>query len=347
MNKKLIERYYLGDCSDEEKGMIVNYFKNHPEELEEYFSESEWNLFPESNDLDPAITERMLEAIRENIRAKASRRKVFKRMAAAATLFILIGFAWLQLKVEKKIIPENKLVATTTLVNKTNETNAVEKINLPDGSVVTLFPKSTILYLPSFEGDSRKVFLSGEANFDVFHDSTRPFSVVSREISTTALGTYFKVIAAPETGDITVKLYRGSVVIRNADKIQSVLNMDYYLKPGEAFFYNSVRKISGISKMEKKIKNKNRKSIELKEIPELSRELNNWYMFNNQSLAMVFESLKMIYDVKIVYNKSEIREMSFIGRVERVDSIENLLRDIAQLNGLRVIKNGKTFTITK
>ena len=70
-------------------------------------------------------------------------------------------------------------------------------------------------------------------------------------------------------------------------------------------------------------------------------------MFNNQSLAMVFESLQMIYDVKINYNIREIKEISFIGKVERIDSIENLLKDIATLNDLKVIKNGKNYTITK
>ena len=70
-------------------------------------------------------------------------------------------------------------------------------------------------------------------------------------------------------------------------------------------------------------------------------------MFNNQSLAMVFQSLETIYEVQILYDRKDVHDMSFIGRVDQSEPIENLLADIAKLNGLRITKHGKSFTITK
>lgn len=347
MNKKLVKRFYNGECSSEEKRLIANYFKNHPEELEDYFSESEWKLLDDSSELDAAITDRMNKVIRERIAPKNRSLPIIKKLAVAASFFILIAFAWNRFMVKKDVVKIYTEKSATSLIKKINETDSILKLNLPDGSLVELFPKSELNYQFPFDSNSRKITLKGIAKFEVFHDSTRPFTVVSREIATTALGTSFKVIAEEGQEDIKVQLYEGSVVIRNADHEKKVLNIDVYLKPGEVFFYNRARKISGVSMPEKIKIDPDRNSLERKGDSELDKRLNNWYMFNNQSLAMVFESLQSIYDVKIIFNIREIKEISFIGKVERIDSIEDLLNDIATLNNLKVIKKGKTFTITK
>ena len=57
-------------------------------------------------------------------------------------------------------------------------------------------------------------------------------------------------------------------------------------------------------------------------------------MFNNQSLAMVFQSLETIYEVQILYDMKDVRDMSFIDRVDQSEPIENLLADIAKLNSI-------------
>ena len=346
MNKKLIERFYRNECSPDEKGLIIHYLKNHPEESEAYFSETEWELFS-GEEMDLEITERMNKVINENIIPKKHSLHWIKKLAVAASFFLLILYAWHYLKEEKHDLKQAAERIVRIPVKTINNTDSILKFDLPDGSLVELFPKSALDYQLPFDSNSRKIFLSGIAKFDVFHDSTKPFTVFSEEIATTALGTSFKVFAEKGREEVKVQLYVGSVVIRNADVYKNNLSMDYYLKPGEVFFYNRTKRISGISNLNEIKKSQNKKRVEEKVNTKLSTELNNWYMFNNQSLAMVFESLQTIYDVKINFDASEINEISFIGRVERADSIENLLNDIAKLNDLRVTKNGKSFSITK
>lgn len=347
MNKKLIERFYRDECSSDEKRMIYNYFKNHPEELEAYFSETEWELLGTSNELDLEITERMNKVINEKIGPKKQSLPWIKKLAVAASFFLLIAFGWQYFKAEKHNLKQEPERIASILVKKINNTDSILKLDLPDGSLVELFPKAELNYQTPFDSNSRKIFLSGIAKFDVFHDSTRPFSVISEEIATTALGTSFKVIAEKNQEEVKVQLYQGSVVIRNADAYENNLSIDYYIKPGEIFFYNRAKRISGISNSEKRKNSQNKKTVKENGNPEISNEQNNWYMFNNQNLAMVFESLETIYGVRIKYNPRQIKEISFIGKVERNESVGNLLDDIAKLNGLQVLKNGKTFTITK
>lgn len=50
-------------------------------------------------------------------------------------------------------------------------------ITLPDGTAVCLNSGSTLSYPALFAGDQRKVYLEGEAMFDVTHNPQQPFIV--------------------------------------------------------------------------------------------------------------------------------------------------------------------------
>ncbi|MEO6820359.1 MAG: FecR family protein [Ginsengibacter sp.] len=347
MNQELIDRFFQGDCSTEEKRIIFDYFNNHPEELAAYFSESEWENFFPVEELDPEISGRMKREILDKI---SSRSKVILwagRLSVAASFLVLIGLGWKYFTTEKKELLVAAPIIENVMVAKINETDSIEKITLPDGTLVDLYPKSQLKYRVPFDADARKIILSGIAKFDVFHDAARPFTVVSLDISTTALGTIFMVSAEKGQADIKVNLYKGSVVIKNADSGLHNLDMDYYLKPGQSFIYSRTKKIFGISSIEKKVNALDKRGIRPKPKVSAGMGLNDWYMFNNQSLAMVFDNLKSIYNVNIYYDPKILSGKSFIGKIERNESIENLLSDIARLNGLQVTKNDNSYTIIK
>ncbi|MFB9948886.1 FecR domain-containing protein [Rhizobium puerariae] len=83
-----------------------------------------------------------------------------------------------------------------------------QNIVLEDGSTVTLGPASAIA--SDFSFGSRSVrLLEGEAFFDVVHDASRPFHVVSRDLDVEVLGTAFDVRVSEEGTDIGLE--RGSV----------------------------------------------------------------------------------------------------------------------------------------
>ena len=87
------------------------------------------------------------------------------------------------------------------------------EIALDDGSTVTLNTNSRLTV--SYTDNARKLrLLSGEAAFDVAHDETRPFQVVSGSILTTALGTSFDVRLIDDHSRIT--LYEGRVAVDKA-----------------------------------------------------------------------------------------------------------------------------------
>lgn len=90
-------------------------------------------------------------------------------------------------------------------------------MTLQDGSKVMLNSGSSIRYVKNFETDQRILFLEGEAYFEVAKDSLRPFSVITGNTKTTALGTAFN-ISAYNNEDTNVSLVEGKVAIDVKDE---------------------------------------------------------------------------------------------------------------------------------
>jgi len=70
-------------------------------------------------------------------------------------------------------------------------------------------------------------------------------------------------------------------------------------------------------------------------------------MFNNQSLAKVLNELSGLYNVKIIYNRKDIRNIYLTGKYGKTDSINLILEGIARLNNLTIVRNDTAFVISK
>lgn len=102
----------------------------------------------------------------------------------------------------------------------------VQTIILADGTKVLLNNESRLRFPTRFSGDSRTVWLEGEAYFAVAKDKSHPFIVKSRDLSTTALGTKFNVKAYKDKS-IHITLVAGSVRVTDGNRQEVIL------KPGE------------------------------------------------------------------------------------------------------------------
>ncbi len=100
-------------------------------------------------------------------------------------------------------------------------TAETRNITLPDGTQVLINSQSTLLYPQQFTGDTRCVYLVGEANFKVKRDEEHPFIVKSSDFQVTALGTEFNVTAYPDEDEVTATLISGKVLVEyNGQKNQ-------------------------------------------------------------------------------------------------------------------------------
>lgn len=107
------------------------------------------------------------------------------------------------------------------------------KLSLSDGTHIILNAGSSVKYPVRFiKGQTRKVFLKGEAYFDVAEDSENPFVVNVNDINVQVLGTQFNVSYYPEDTEINTVLVEGSVKIYKNDLEPNDANSTF-LKPGE------------------------------------------------------------------------------------------------------------------
>lgn len=89
-------------------------------------------------------------------------------------------------------------------------------LELADGSVVHLNANSSLRYPISFiEGQQRKVYLTGEAYFDVAPDKEHPFVVHTDGLEISVLGTQFNVQSYDGALEENVVLVEGKVSVGN------------------------------------------------------------------------------------------------------------------------------------
>lgn len=99
----------------------------------------------------------------------------------------------------------------------------IRRIILPDGSVATLGPASAIAQ--DFQAAHRNIkLLAGMCYFEVASEATRPFSVLSGNLTASALDTAFDV--SNDAGVVTVSVDHGVVDVQTSDvPLQEGMNL--------------------------------------------------------------------------------------------------------------------------
>lgn len=169
-----------------------------------------------------------LEAVYQKAGVSTPRKKQryflkFTRYAAAVTLIISVSATYFITKAK---------YSKTAMIENYTRAGEMLYIDLPDGSKVQTNSGTLLLYPEKFTGDTRTVFLLGEANFKVKPDPEKPFIVRSNTLSVTALGTEFNVAAYSEKNEIVATLLEGKVKV-----VCGIEGENYILHPGQQVSY--------------------------------------------------------------------------------------------------------------
>lgn len=208
-----------------------------------------------------------------------------------------------------------------------------------DGSLITLYPGSRIVYLDSFDTDKREVMLEGKALFTVARDLHRPFKVLAAGLNTTVLGTTF-LVNSSRSGDACVQLFEGRVKVQSNSRNSTA--QEVVLQPGEQVMVHPgsadvvVSRIPGASPALAKTPSSR---IEPKRIDR--------FQFDQQQLADIFSQLSRHYHTRIVYDPGDIKGKVFTGAFATDKPVGSIVRLIAALNDLNVTAQGDSLIITK
>lgn len=361
VTQELINRFFANECSSLEVEAIVLYFSEHTEELDKYLNKEEWDTIHAQEEFNPGTAEKIYKAVKSIIFEKQQARVIpivqkKKYWIAAASLILVAGLTIVtQIRSFKNGDIANNRIQNNQDRNakqvksnspewriETNTTSFPKAIELPDGSTVKLYKNSSISFPGSFPHNKREVKLKGDAFFEVAKNKEKPFTVYSGCLSTTALGTSFRVtLDSDETKNIQVKLYTGKVVIRAIEKLKNWGN-DIFLNPGEKMLYN---REAGTMAAVTNFRDVNSQLPGLK--PSKIQAQNQELKFDNTSLPEVLKNLSLFFSVKIDFTTESIAKMNFTGTINRTDDITAVLKVIALMNGLESKKTTAGFTIVK
>jgi ferric-dicitrate binding protein FerR (iron transport regulator) len=147
---------------------------------------------------------------------------------AASVILLACAFWFYNSRINNK--PANPLA----LIENRTAPGQKKKINLPDGTVVTLNASSNLRIAGNFDDQKREVYLDGEAFFDVKRNPQKPFIVHTGKVATQVLGTHFNVSAYVNDANITVSLVQGKVQVdMNDDPSKRII-----LDPGKQMSYS-------------------------------------------------------------------------------------------------------------
>lgn len=232
--KDIIDYYSEHVVSDEIKERVLQRLSDSKDEKEEDEAlRSLWDKADSAYMDEEEISTAYKRLFRKDI--DSSKGKTFQiftwqRVAALViplVMLVVFGKIYVQMR--------NDLKASQVIAMMQEHTIKGESkiLALADGTKVKLSQGSVLLYPASFEGKERKVFLAGEAFFDIKHDDKHPFHVSTPHFEITDLGTSFSVSSYTTDEEVTTTLKTGKIELRivGEDKV-------YSMNPDDQLVYN-------------------------------------------------------------------------------------------------------------
>lgn len=336
VTENLIQRFFDQQCTAEEADAVVSYLYRSPGEVVRWLG-PDWKQAGKEIPVPALYRKEIGRRVREQICIAVPKQKLNRNIylsVAAAILLVFCG-SWF-FSIQHSVTHTSTSIVVPKQVNmemRANTTVNPITIHLPDGSAVTLEPGASIQYVQGFNERERKIILRGNGFFDVQKNADRPFSVVSGEITTTALGTSFRVIENEE--GVTVKLYTGKVVINKSGSAKQWAG-PVYLLPGTAMTYSVKQAKTTVAVFTPETKKRISAEINIKRNKKqlAGTEIN----FDNTPLQEVLAHMEDHFAIKIQYDQTVINNHYFTGKILPTDSAELLLHIIGNMNGLTIKK---------
>ncbi|QIL40363.1 FecR family protein [Pedobacter sp. HDW13] len=200
-------------------------------------------------------------------------------------------------------------------------TGKIFKVKLADGTVVWLNNQSELTFPVSFvKSHNRIVSLKGEAYFEVAHNASSPFKVRVNGTEIKVLGTRFNVNAFQQK-TVSATLFEGSVKMATNGTVR-------LLKPGEQAIANG-----GDIKL-------NRANLE-----KVLSWKNGYFYFKEDGIETILAQLARWYNIKVVYAQNNNPELHYSGKISRAEKLEDVLKILADITGMKFKRNGNTLSV--
>jgi transmembrane sensor len=224
---KLIERYLAGQCSEEEKTEVEQWYETFEQQQRLFLNGDAQKMEDSAERSLKAIQKKLpgnqVNHLKPNLEEPISKPKSYaiKRFPfwAAAACVLLCLSAVIGLYFKQTHAPEKYTVLSAGV-------GKVKYWKLPDGSSIWLNAGSIMKLPTNFNNEKREVYLEGEAFFNVAKQVDKPFIIHAGNLRTQVLGTAFSVSAYPDATLNTVTVVNGKVQVSDTSQVLGNLTAD-------------------------------------------------------------------------------------------------------------------------
>lgn len=231
-----------------------------------------------------------------------------KRWEYAAAAIVVIGIS-----VFSTFFVTKNRYSEVAMIEKFTPVGEMNLVELPDGSKVRTNSGTLLLYPEVFKGDTRTVYVIGEANFIVAKNPDKPFIVKANTMAVTALGTEFNISAYPENDEIIATLIHGKIRVNCNSGIEN-----YILDPAEQVIYNTKNKKGVLT------------NANLEDVIAWQKGIT---VFRGMTMKEVFSSLERTYGVTFQYNISLFDKDKYNFRFRQNSKIDEVMVIIQEVVG--------------
>ena len=229
------------------------------------------------------------------------------------------------------------LVDDTIRLEQNNNTNGFNQMIVPygkrsylllsDGTQVWINSGSRLVYAPQFTGDTREVFLEGEAYFEVAKDASKPFYVRTDAFTINVLGTKFNVKAYKDDMEYTTVLVEGKVSMRVQDQFFS---KDVILAPNQ-----KLTLMKGQDDFQ-------RSNVD--ETVFYTNWIYGYLEFKNAHLNDVLKSIQRYYNIDIELNTGN--QSSIVsGKLDLKSEPDRIMNGLGLLSHTKIIKTDNKYVV--
>lgn len=314
VNIKEIIAYYLEhDVSERNREKVLERIADTMDDKD--VNESLGSLWAQSD--SASMDEGEISAAYERLRITNGEKKkskylklfTWQRIAAVILpLVMLVVFGKLYVQMSDEL----KASQVVAMLQEHTVSDECKTIALADGTQVRLNQSSVLLYPEKFVGKERKVFLTGEAFFDIKHDGRHPFHVSTPYFDITDLGTSFSVSSYATDVEVSTTLKTGKIELKivGEDKV-------YSMKPNDRLVYN--------------VKTK---AVDLRQVTDEDDGLswrNKQISLDDVTLADAARIMGDVYGVKFVFRSSRHRNTKITVHFNRGESLKKALAIVGNL----------------
>jgi len=324
MDINLLKAYFNDCCTVKQKQTVEEWFAKNA-----YSPEADrllWELYQTINVQDPKMARKAFNCFCDRLGIRVKRIS-WKRIPLRVQRFAAILAIPL-------LLTTIGLYLTRTPLEEWQELYVpyghIEKVILPDSTIIWMNAGSRITYPQAFQAKQRKIFIEGEIFADVKTDPRNPFIISAQDIEVTVLGTKFNLKAYAEDPSIELALVEGVVEIKTRSRN---ISQQVSLHDGDMMVYN--RESADVE------------LLAFKPSQYKSFADGGGLHFFNQKFQDITAHLQRLFDVKIIILDNQLAKERYHAFFTNNETVEQMLNTFNVDNSLAIRKEGDAFVISR